>query len=512
MNRRHALGTFVIAFALAGGSSAHAQDADIRPSSTTPDTRPAANAPNASFDIDAAMAPVPGGLTAGTVAARAVETAPSMEAARAALRQAEEGAARAWLAVLPRVDLSASYTRLSEVDQASLFSGLTPEQEAMARTAIAAVADPAAAALFTANLDAQLAQSGFSFPQILDQFALQATVSYPLSDLFFSILPAYDAATELSEAQRAQIDVQRENIALQAVEAYYALSRARGTAFVARASVEQADARRRDIEAFVNAGTAARVDLMRVDAQIAALRVGVARADGGVAIASAAVRNLLHIDDGEELRFAEDFSTELPPIEGTKEALIVRALDNRAEIRAFRRVVSARQRLVGVRRSGGIPHLAVQAAAVYANPNQRIVPSVDEFRASWSVGAVLTWSPNDLLGANSDASAANAELAKAQADLAALEDGLRLEVTQAYENVVAARAAIEAARAGVAAAEESYRVRVERFRAGSAVTSDVLDSEAELSRARLDVINTAIDLRIANARLRRAVGLPSAAE
>jgi outer membrane protein TolC len=78
-------------------------------------------------------------------------------------------------------------------------------------------------------------------------------------------------------------------------------------------------------------------------------------------------------------------------------------------------------------------------------------------------------------------------------------------VSQAYADYAAAHEAMEAALTGIEAAEESYRVRREQFRADEAVATDVIISEGELNRARLELINAAIDLRIARARLDRAV-------
>ncbi|KAF0166033.1 MAG: hypothetical protein FD160_4065, partial [Caulobacteraceae bacterium] len=65
--------------------------------------------------------------------------------------------------------------------------------------------------------------------------------------------------------------------------------------------------------------------------------------------------------------------------------------------------------------------------------------------------------------------------------------------------------ALEAAKVGITAAEESYRVRREQFRAGAAVATDVVYAEADLRRARLELVNAAIDIRIARARLNRAL-------
>jgi outer membrane protein TolC len=67
-------------------------------------------------------------------------------------------------------------------------------------------------------------------------------------------------------------------------------------------------------------------------------------------------------------------------------------------------------------------------------------------------------------------------------------------------------AAIESARRQLVSAEESYRVRRERFLVGNAVSSDLTDAELDLLRARLALVNANVDLRESLARLRRAVG------
>ena len=83
---------------------------------------------------------------------------------------------------------------------------------------------------------------------------------------------------------------------------------------------------------------------------------------------------------------------------------------------------------------------------------------------------------------------------------------VRLQVTEAWSNLESARLALSAARLGIAAAEESYRVQTERYAAGAATVSDVTLARTEQLRAQLDLVNAAIDARIAYARLSRAVG------
>jgi outer membrane protein TolC len=96
---------------------------------------------------------------------------------------------------------------------------------------------------------------------------------------------------------------------------------------------------------------------------------------------------------------------------------------------------------------------------------------------------------------------ARAQILALEADMLALEDAVRLEVAQAHEELRSSLLAFEAAVVGLAAADESYRVRREQLAAGAAVTADVIDAESELTRARLDVVDAGIAVRLAKARL-----------
>lgn len=480
------------------------------PSTSVAQTSPAAGTPTASpveiLDLAAFLRGEGTGLTSDEVARRALDTAPSLDSARAALRSARAGAARAYLGFFPRFEITARYTRLSPVTNGSLGSSITAEQEALLRGLIAGVDDPESAALFTANLEGQLALSNFRFPVILDQFSIGGTLSYALSDVFLQVLPGYEAAERGVDASEDQLHARASEIAQNAREAFYNLARARAAHAVALSTITTIEAQRRVVEATVSAGLAARVDLMRLDAQLASARVAAIRAEGGIASAEEAIATLMHTDEALPPSIGEDLLAPLPELTETREELFSRAVANRPEAEALRHLIDMRGRAIEAAEGSRYPHLLLSGALSFDNPSQRVFPQTTSFIDTWSISVVLSWSPNDLATGEFQAEEARAGRETAEADLAALEDGLRMQLTAAYENYRAARAALEAAQLGIDAAEEAVRVRTETFRAGTGTITELMAATADLARAQLDLVTAAIDARVALTQIRRATG------
>jgi outer membrane protein TolC len=437
--------------------------AEVQPSAAA--AAPQASANPEGFNLSEALRGSGPAMSSAEAAQRAAKTAPSVAKVEAAARRAEAAADQANVALYPRLELEARYTRLSKITPPPALAGLIKVQE--------------------------------------DQGLFQARLSYPVSSLFFSIIPKHKAALKAAEAQKLQSRIEGQTVGLRTREAYYNYARARAQRMVANAALAQTEAHRRDSEALVNAGSIARVELMRADAQVAAAKVAVARADFAVTSARSAFYTLVHVDGADDITVSENLEEEPPAPQEDENALLARALERRSEIKALRIMTEAQEHTIDGLQGQQLPNVVVGGTAEYADPNQRAFGSYKQWKASWAAYAALIWSPNDTGAAGAQIDQARADLAQTLADLQSLQDALRVEVSQAYNGYASAHSALEASRVGILAAEESYRVRREQFRAGAAIAVDVLDSEAQLRQARLDLVNALIDTRIARARVDR---------
>ena len=415
---------------------------------------------------------VPGGLTSAQAVTQVVATSPDMDRTRTLLLDAKGGAMQAMSGLVPRLELLGRYSRLSPVNNPSYdIPGL----------------------------------GTLSFPSLTQQIASDATAIYSFTDSLAEALPAYRAAKKNKVAAGYQIEAERNDVAFAARQAYYAFARAQAGLGVANFALEAAESQRKETEALVQAGSAARVDLLRVEAQEEAARVAVERAKLGLQVATRSLQALMHTDELPTL--GEDLSGPVADIPSdTEEGMKERAFRDRPDLRALRTYVQASKHQLRSAIGGRLPDLLIRGSAQYSNPNLRVIPQQDGFEATWEAGAVIRWSPNDTTRAQGRAKQLQAQLERAHADVISLQDLVRVEVAEGYHGMLAARSAMESARHGLSAAREGYRVTRDQLQAGVVNTTTLLQAQAELIRAQVDVVDSAIGLRVAKAQLRRAIG------
>ena len=434
---------------------------------------------------------VPDGLTSDQAVERVLSISPAIKRTAALALVAKGAALQAMSGLAPRLDLQGRHSQLSPVQTAG-FGGqeLNP--------LIDQVQDPVARELWRGLND-------FEFPALTRQTEFDATLSYSFTGALAQSLPAYRAAKDSKVAARYQLEAENNNVAFDSRQAYYEYARAEAGLAVAKFALDAAASQRTETEALVEAGSAARVDLMRVQAQEEAARVAVQQATLGVQVAARALQALMLTDMLPSL--GEDLSKPVSGIPtGTEEQLQTQAYENRPDLLALRKYIDVKQHELRSANGGRAPDLLVRASAQYSNPNFRIVPQQQRFIGTWEVGAAIRWSPNDTVNAQGLSRRVQGELEQAYADVTILEQQVRVDVASGYHGIEAAQKAIESARLGLTASREGYRVTREQLQAGIVNTTTLLQAQSELIRAQVDVVESAIGLRIAKATLLRAIG------
>ena len=102
--------------------------------------------------------------------------------------------------------------------------------------------------------------------------------------------------------------------------------------------------------------------------------------------------------------------------------------------------------------------------------------------------------------------AAQAASQAAQQDLQSQRRQVSTEVASELSQSHAARSAVNLAEQSIASAQEAYRVTDALVKAGSATTTDLLESQSALNQARLNLVRAQYQLALAYVSIQHAVG------
>jgi outer membrane protein TolC len=408
--------------------------------------------------------------------AEAVERARTTSAALGqlkALAQASEADTRAAAALrLPQLEISAAYTRQSDVPELTLaLPGAPP------RTI---------------------------FPNIPDNSRARAAVSLPLYT--GGRIGALNGAARL-EQQAADRDlaVGEADLVLETTSAYWSLVTARESARVLDEALKAYEAHLADARHRAQFGMAARNEVLAVEVERDRAELARLRTENAEALTQANLRRLLGVSETTSIVAKESLVGEVGAADAL-DTLVAHALQARPERQALAARVAAAGVRVRLEKASRLPQIATSAGFDYANPNRRVLPPEAKWKDSWDVTISAGWTVFD--GGRSSASAQRAS-ARAEALRLQLEDvdrRIRLQVTERRLGLDASRRAVEVAAHAVEAARESSRVAGERHGAGVASSSERLDAEVVLLRAGLEYTEALTQLRVAAAALERAVG------
>ena len=452
--------------------------------------QPASNAPPGAaiatdelveFDKDLDALFVTGGLTSDEAAARAGNVSPTVARRIAEVEEQTAAAATTYLTGVPQIGGKLSYTRNSFIPSFSF----------------------AASGISIPGIDPSL----LAF-QFLQNYTLaEATISIPLSDYLYrfpKLVGAAELALDVAKTSKSAAFV---NAGEDARTTYYEWLRAKLQVLVAQRQVVQVKTTLVQVRAQAEVQRISRADLLRVESQEAEAEQTAAQLANIAELREEQVRVMLALPPGQPLAIGEDIRKDIsaPGVEPLDE-MMKHVISHRLDYLAIIQGIDARVHQKDAEIPGYFPKVSAFGVADYANPNQRIFPQEDKYTGTWAVGVQATWNLNDALNADVNQHRLQAQADELRADQESFVRQARIEVLQAQQNVQLALSDMKTTATGLKSAEESYRVRKELLAAERATAVELVDSETDLTRARISALNARIDLRVAIAQLIHALG------
>ncbi|MDH3271774.1 MAG: TolC family protein, partial [Gemmatimonadota bacterium] len=399
-------------------------------------------------------------LTPDEALRRALESHPSLAAARARVESADEGAATARAARLPGVSLSTSLTRFEEP-----------------------------------MIVFPLHRLDLSEPPSFDRTLVQGRAGFT-----YTVFDAgerssrIDGAGAAAEATAYGLAITEMTLTEAVLTAYVGTLSARAVADAAAARVRAVEQEVARTEQSLQAGTVAEVDVLRARAALQDARAGEATATARVGLAERSLARVTGVPlDEMRNRALTDVAISGAGSDG---------VDARSPtIERARRMVAAAESTVREQRAGRLPELRASAAILDFGTLS------GDHVLEWQAGVQLSWSVFNggarsaaIRRADADLRAARSELDLAELNVAAEEDAADAAITEAD-----ARA--EALEAAVRQWTEVARIEALALDVGSGVQSDLLRAQASLFNAQAGYARARYDAVLARVSRARAQGV-----
>jgi outer membrane protein len=342
-------------------------------------------------------------------------------------------------------------------------------------------------------------------PSIVNNYVFRATLAQPLFT-GFRLQSSQEMAELTAQATEQEFGRDRADIVYNARNAYWNLLRAMEVKKSVDETVEQVRAHVVDAQNLLEQGLATRNDVLKIQVQLSNAELLQIEARNAVQIGMVALNNVMSLP----------LTTIVQPISPLKvgardsvdlRALTEQAMRNRPDLKGMEYRLRASEAGVTMAASGWYPQVALFANYVNANPNSRIVPATELFRDTWEVGVNFSFDLWNWLSTAHQTSQAKAQMRQTQDMYGTLKDGVALEVTQSYLGLQEALQKIDVAAKTVTQAEESFRITNEKYKEGLALTSDLLDADVDLLRAKTNYTQSLVEYELSLARLEKSIGI-----
>jgi len=373
---------------------------------------------------------------------------------------------------LPQLDISANYRRLDRVPKARFPSF-----------------DPVSGTFTFNEIEIQPIDSGtgtVSLSQVVDISGVVRT--------------ATDAASLFSRIANLDVQRTRNDVVLQVKQAFYDVLRAQELVRVAEESLRNAEVRRKLAQAAVDAGVSPKLDVMRAEAAVAAAQQAVITARNALQLAKSAFNNVLgrRVDEPVELLPVD----EQVPESADFNQYLQEALAKRPEMIQANLGISLAEKQITAAKRDQLPTVVVRGQWDFNLKTSTFQPREYSFTAIAAVQFKI-WDSGQTQGRVEQA---RADVDKAKITIENVREGIALEVRNAYLGLQEAREKVAVAEKGLQAATESLRVARLRYEAGVSNQLELSDAELAYTQAEQNLVNARYDLRVAWARLEKAMG------
>lgn len=309
------------------------------------------------------------------------------------------------------------------------------------------------------------------------------------------------SAEYLIEASKLSAENDKNAIAYNISQAYNNLFKASQTIKVLEENLTASQKRDETFLKLENNGLLARNDRLKAQLQTSNIELQLLDANNNYNIANINMDLLLGLPETTVIKIDENYINNLSENQQVSYYLN-QAIQNRKDLQALDYQMKAANIGTKAAKAESLPSVAITGGYFAAD-----VPGLVTITNAINVGVGVQYNLDNLWKKNSSLLKAQAREKQLAANNELLNDQIKLEINRDFQNSNLAIKKIEVYERALEQATENYRITKNKFDNGLANITDLLDADAALVSAKVNVINAKADASLAYKKLLQSSGI-----
>lgn len=310
-----------------------------------------------------------------------------------------------------------------------------------------------------------------------------------------------ESAKYLEKAAALDAEKDRDEIIQNTIEAYYNLYKAKAAVRLVKENKKNAGQRVTDFANLEKNGLLARNDYLKAQLQESNVELALLDAENNEKIATFNLDLMLGIPENTQLELDESGLGAVPKIQSIEEWENM-AINSRPDYLALQQRHEASKSGVKAAKGEYLPSLALTGGYIAA-----YVPNFLTITNAVNGGIGLSYDLSSLYKSGAKVKQAKAKQEQVYWASMQLNDGIRVQVHQAYQNYLESLKKIDVYKKAVEQAEENYRITKNKYDNALATTTDLLDADVAQLQADINYEYAKADAVIAYNKLYETAGI-----
>lgn len=314
------------------------------------------------------------------------------------------------------------------------------------------------------------------------------------------------AALESVRAAEEEYRKARQDVIYSAVSAYFDVIRSELAVRYAERAHESARKHFDRVRMMKNRGRLSESELLRAQVALLSAEQSLLKARTAERLALAGLSSTTGLTaQGAYILSEKDLSLFLRADKRAYDEITREAYEHNPELRRAQSAVRISENNLFSAKAGWLPSISAQGTYGWNNTDYS-GSAIDFDQTNWSVAAGASWTLFDGFGSASRIKEAAVSLEEAKASYSAVSKAAALELERAYLGHVSAVQVREIASQALVSAKKAMDAEEIRFAHGLASNIEVLDAQASLAKAELDLLSADFELCISYLSLKKSAG------